>query len=759
MKRTLGTLSALLLLCTVTTIAHAQVEIDARISRSQLSVGETTTLDVVVRGATGDVQQPQFAVPPGVEILGSSRAQNFSWINGRSSSETAFRFEIGPMVAGTHRIGPIEVRVGDRTFRSRALTLRVSAASQRVEGDAGDSDSPASLTVTVEPSRPFVGEPVILRVRLIQRAQLAEDPRYIPPATPGFWSEDASRPESYYADQNRQRVLVTETRTRMYPIGVGAATVGSAIATLALAVPGAIDPLQILRGRVPRREITLRSEPVNVDVRALPSNAPDGFDGAVGELQTRWSADRTETRLDMPITLRFDVRGVGNLPLVQAPPLRSDAFEIFSSTVEDSFPPPGSLRSGRRRFLWTALPRREGTLEVSAPAFAWFDPDAETYRRAPRQALSIEVGPALIASGDTEGGFPSVFRNHPLDPFGREAAPWAWGIAGFALGLGVLFWRKGGERPADAGERARQREWLRVIGLARGPAFWRAAEEAMGWAESRGRDVHHLRREIAAARYGRSEQNLESVRRRVVEHVSQSLPAEIPRWPMRTAGVALLIAAPVICLLFGPGGGSDAGVLRARQADEAARSGDVASARAEWQSLWAEGARSAQLAARLAWADVREGSLAPAVVWVLRGESLGGRNGSLDWVRDRVREAGGMTGAGSARFPLNPIEWSVLALVAAAAAVILWPRRSRAVPAAIAALAFMLVMPIEGAWHARVDRGVMRDSALLEGPDLQLEPGQVVRIIERMGERTRVAAGRGVEGWVSTGLVDSVKSS
>ena len=486
----------------VATPSLAQVELDARLSRSQLSVGETTVLDVVIRGASGEVSQPQFALPPGIEILGTSRSQNFSWVNGRSSSEIGYRFEIGPTVAGTHRIGPIEVRVGGKTYRRAALTMRVTAAPQRVEGSAGDSDSPASLTVTVEPRDPYVGEPVIMRVRLIQRAQLAEDPRYTPPNTPGFWSENASRPESYYADQNRQRVLVTETRTRMYPIDVGPVTVGSATASLALSTRGAVDPLQILRGRVPRRQVTLRSDPVTVNVRALPTGEPEAFDGAVGRLRTQWTADRYETRLDVPITLRFDVRGVGNLPLIRAPDLTSDQFEIFASTVNDSFPAAGSSRSGRRRFLWTALPRSEGTLTIDAPSFSWFDPETQRYRTVSSSPITVEVGPPLIATGTDGTTFPEVFRDAPVDPFARHAQPWAWAIAGLALGAGFVLWRRAGQKPADTGERAKQREWLRAIGLANGPAFWRAAQEATDWAESRGRDVQHLQREISSARYG-----------------------------------------------------------------------------------------------------------------------------------------------------------------------------------------------------------------------------------------------------------------
>jgi hypothetical protein len=625
--------------------------------------------------------------------------------------------------------------------------------------ETGSGRGPASLAVEVEPRRPFVGQPVLLRVRLIQRAQLAEDPRYAPPSTAGFWSEEASRPESFYADERNRRVLVTETRTRMYPIDAGRTEIGEAVASLALALQGgSTDPLQWLRGRVPRRDLVVRSEPLRVDVRPLPGGGPEGFDGAVGTLVVTWTADREETRADVPLSVKLDIRGVGNLPLIQSPTLASDAFEIFASTTEDSFSAPGTLLPGRRRFVWTALPRHQGRHALAPPRLSWFDPRAERYVVASLPALEVEVGPPLMMSSADRATFPSVFVEHPLDPRHRPAAPWAWAIAGLAIGTGIALWRAASRRPADASERAVQREWLRVVGLARGPDFWRAAEDASAWAERRGRDVHHLRREIASARYGGAPPNVESVRRRLIEHLSVCMPPLQPRWPARAAGAALVASGIVLCVVFGPRPGEVAATVRARVADEAARTGDVERARGEWDALWKEGSRSSALAARLAWAEVREGAIAPAVVWVLRGEGNESRDPSLGWVRERVREAGGLTGAGSGPLPLRRLEWSVLALIAGIAGGVVWPRHVASAAFGATAIALAAVVPLERAWDGHVSRGVVAEPAQLEGPDLRLDPGQVVRVVEKSAERARVAVGQGVEGWLPSGALLEVRA-
>ena len=733
--------------------AWGQVEVQARVDRSTLAVGESATLEVVVRGAAGGISDPRFDVPPGLEILGSGRVQNFSWVNGRSTTETIFRYELGPTAAGRFTLGPIRVRVGGQVYQSATLTLSVGAADRRV-GPSGSG--PASLTVDVSPRDPYLGQAVTMRVRLVQRAPLAEDPQYAPPSTPGFWAGDASRPESYYADEGSERVLVTETRSRIYPLAPGTATVGPAVANLALATAG-LDPLQWLRGRSARRELTLRSEPVRVNVRPLPAGAPPGFEGAVGAFSVTWGADRDRTARDVPATVWLELRGVGNLPLIHAPRLESADFEVFASTVDDSLPTAGGEGAGRRRFQWTVLARRQGRLELAAPPVAWFDPAVRRYLTAAPPPIALEVGPAIrVGDGEAEG-FPAVFSDHPLEPGALPAMPWGWALAGLALAGSIVLWRAAGRAPADQAERARQREWLRAVGLAAGPDFWRAAEEASAWLERRAMPVRHLRADIAAARYGKGGVEADAVRRRVVEQLARALPAARPRWPLRLGAGGLGAAAVALAVLLGPHGGEERGALRARAADDAARAGHVDRARAGWLALWREGARSPALAARLAWVEVNAGAAGPAAVWVLRGELGEPRDPALAWVRERVREAGGLAGPGTARLPLRHLEWAILALALGAGAGLAWPRRTPALGLVALAIAASAVYPLQAWLAAHPDREVVRVATTLEGPGLELEAGQVVTVLERGMDRARVRAGRGVTGWIPLDDLDPVR--
>jgi hypothetical protein len=737
--------------------ARAAPQVEARLGAGSVPAGGTVTLLVTVTNPSGGTGDPAFGVPQGLSLLGSDRSQSFSWVNGRSSTVVQFRYEIGADTPGEYSIGPIRVRVGTVDYMSEALPLRVSAASAAPLGGArGGSGAPARLIVEVRPERPWVGQLVQLSMRLVQTSDLADSRAYSAPGTPGFWSESWGDPVEYRAQMGGRAVAVTERRARLYPLAPGIATIGSASLVVA-AAPSAVDPFSSLPNPSPR-PIEIRSDSVRVAVRALPAGAPPGFGNAVGDFQLSWGLDRGHTAQDQAVTLRLDVRGTGNLPLLHTPPLALPDFEVFASTVDDSFAPSGEIAPGRRRFQWTLLPRRAGALSLVPPAFSWFDPGSAGYRSASLPDLPLEVlsaRPSAVSAD--EGGFPRELGREPAEPGGRGARPWGFALSGLLVGLAVRLARSSMAGDDLAGERAKQREYLRAVGLAHGPDFWRAADEAATWAEERGERVAVLKQDIAVARYGGTGASEDDVRRRLVERVAVALPPAGPRTPRRW--LALLIAGVAVALwwLGSPQHGDERLAARARAADTLARERKVDAAGAEWRRLWEEGGGGRpELAARLAWAALSRDRVAEAAVWVLRGRAGEARCGALQWAAGRVREAGGLVGAPPPAWPLRTIEWAALAFALALGAMLEWPRRWSAAALLALSSAAAAAAPFQHASLVRTPIAVVRELVPLAGADLDLDPGQVVTVVRRGGGRVRVRAGRGVEGELPADAVSGV---
>src|SRR5262249_10326963 len=78
------------------------------------------------------------------------------------------------------------------------------------------------------------------------------------------------------------------------------------------------------------------------------------------------------------------------------------------------------------------------------------------------------------------------------------------------------------------------------------------------------------------------------------------------------------------------------------------------------------------------------------------------------------------------------------------------PRRRRARLGAVLAIGCAGVYPVQTRLARSAPLAVLGSGATLQGPDLELSPGQVVTLLARAGERSRVVAGRDIVGWLPT---------
>ena len=741
---------AALLACSLPLTARAAFDVTARLSEEKVEAGGVVSLVVTVTDAAGTVTDPQFTVPSGLDLLGTSRSQQSNVVSGRTVGQVTFHYEIASSRPGRFPIGPIRVTAG-RVTRALEVTLVVVDAPARqgragraaAGAGAGGTSAPAghaasarssprsaagdvaSLVLTLEPSAPVVGQACRLRVQLIQRANMSEDSQYDPPGTPGFWAETWSDLSRYESREGRRTVIVTESALRLYPLAPGPATVSPARGVVTPTPSGLLDPFASLAGM----PVQVRSESLRVSVRPLPSNAPAGFDGGVGVFELDWNADRSHTSRDQAITARLDVRGVGNLPLLRAPAYAPNDFEVFSASVEDSLPAAGTLGRGRRSFLWTLLPRRAGHLRVTAPSMAWFDPAASRYVADTPPELDLDVlSTRAGADGEDMGGMPAAFRSHPARPGGRAAWPLLALLGGAFVALSAECWRRSQRPDASAAERARQREWLRVVGLARGSDFWRTADEVAAWIEDRGRPLLRVRETISAARFGGRTDREEEVRRILVEELGASMPPPIERWPLQAGAAGLAAVGVIVAVLSLPMSLGGRLAERAAAADERARGGDVAAAEAEWTRLWDEAPGDPALAARLAWGALGRDDVAAATVWTLRGDRREARDPAIESIAMRVRDAGGLVGAPGRALPFRSFEWALFAFLLAAGSGVTWPRRRWAVTLAVAACVAGAWFPLETAWRAGQTLAVVRATVPLPPTGVTLDSGQVVRV-------------------------------
>ena len=108
------------------------VQVSATTSTDTVGVQEQFQLTVTVSGRdAGDSEAPRLPGLKGFQVVaGPNVSSQFQWINGRTSSSKSFIYILLPEKEGQFTIDPVEVKFGNRSFKTQPINVRVIASSQ-----------------------------------------------------------------------------------------------------------------------------------------------------------------------------------------------------------------------------------------------------------------------------------------------------------------------------------------------------------------------------------------------------------------------------------------------------------------------------------------------------------------------------------------------------------------------------------------------------------------------------------------------------
>ncbi len=414
-------------------VCAADFQVSASLDRAQIALNEQAVLSVTVTGSGSSVPDPQLPSLPDFQVYNGGKSQNFTWINGKASASVTHNFVLTPSKEGQFAIPPVRILAKGEMVESPAMTLTVSRGDpSAVQGSARPEGAPPPaasaqqahavfITGTVDKNIAYVGEPVVFTFRLYNRVPLMSQPRYQPPAMTGFWAEDLPPQRNYQTSYKGMPYNVTEVRTALFPTLPGKAQVGSAQLTVNLENFGT-DPFGSnffaqFFGR--GEEKTLRTEPVSVTVRPLPSPKPAAFGGAIGSYSLTAQLDKSKVSVGQPLTLSLTIAGRGHiksLPDLQLPPLTN--FRTFDATAATNIEKKDGIVEGSKVFKTVLIPTASGGVTIPAIPFTYFDLGERAYKTIYSKPLTIQVSPApeggaTMASPQGASGAPLIGSTQP----------------------------------------------------------------------------------------------------------------------------------------------------------------------------------------------------------------------------------------------------------------------------------------------------------------------------------------------------------
>lgn len=435
-----------LLLVTATSARADSPKITAVLTSSETELGRPVQLEITVTGAR-NLSPPDSIKADGLDIRYTGESQNFEMFNFKTSSSVTINYTVMPMKSGTFKIPPQMIRAGNQTLQTPELTLQVNESSSRSTRAPG-SRAPAAQSageekiafaeLIVPKKTAYIGEmiPVVIRVGFNSRARLL-DAQAAPHITgQGFTTQKVTAPERSAETIEGRSYIVYTYKTGIAAAHTGNLEIGPAEMNAAVGVPqraarprhqpfdpfsddifndpSFLDPFGTF---LKRHDITVRSEPVELEVKALPPGAPPNFSGAVGNFIMTMQANPKRVQIGDPITINAAISGRGNFDRVNAP-----AFS--DERGWHKYPPSAKFRqdddvgiSGEKTFEMVVSPTEKQT-KIRPLTFAYFDPAKEKYVTLQSEATAIAVegnAPAIAQSSAAPAAVAMPAAQKPAD--------------------------------------------------------------------------------------------------------------------------------------------------------------------------------------------------------------------------------------------------------------------------------------------------------------------------------------------------------
>lgn len=384
----------------------------------QVYAGQQFRVVFSTSGKLESLTPPDFAKLDVLAGPQTSRMQQVQVINGKVDQRvtTSYIYVCSAPEEGTYTIPPVEAKIGGETVKSQAWTIEALAATSNAQptqgrrpgqgrqpqsrGSEGDvvSDKDLFVRVIVDRTNVYKGEPILATVKLYTRVDVAgfEDLRF--PEFNGFWAKEIETAKqisfTQEAYKGREYHVATLRKYALYPQKAGTLEIDPLEASIVYRVHRRAQSIwdEFMGGGYREDVHKVQSAKIKINVKDLPSNAPQGFGGAVGQFTANAQVDKQEVLTNEAVTFTYTITGSGNMQLIPAPDF------TFPNTVE-AFPPKekanyrlkGVTQSGSITYEYVLIPRAPGQIKIPEFTFGYFDPSAKQYKVCITEPISLDI--------------------------------------------------------------------------------------------------------------------------------------------------------------------------------------------------------------------------------------------------------------------------------------------------------------------------------------------------------------------------------
>lgn len=468
-------------------LAHAApMQVTASLSRDHARVGQIVTLTVRMVHAGRVGQDPDFKVlSQDFEILRTSRSVSAGIDGGRVSMNVDWVAQLRPRRAGKLEIPEFHVD-GKATT---PLTLTVSEdASPSADGD----DEPVFVRISTDNDNPYVGQQVIVTVRLYHSASVTGALRF--PQSGAFDERDLGDNAHHAEPEGGHDYQVDVSHFAVIPQRAGALELPP------VTFEGRLFPDALFGQNSNGQPVLAQSQGIAFHVRAIPAVVQDQTWLPAQEISLTLtglpSDGRTEVGQPMTVTLTERATGLPyeSLPDPTLPKL--DTAGVYPDKVQGKTIGYGKWLHGVRSRRFVVVPRVAGPLTIPEISLHWWNVHTDELAQVtiPEHTLTVVAAGAAVVSHGSSPPMPAAAAVPGLRGW-RLAALIVLGLAALVAGA-WLAWRRRSDDSEHPSTRQARRRFLTTLRDGAAPAT--QARCLLAWARIERPEVRSLG-DLAAA--------------------------------------------------------------------------------------------------------------------------------------------------------------------------------------------------------------------------------------------------------------------
>lgn len=336
-----------------------------------------------------------------------STSMNTQIINGQVSQSVTYtyNYNLQSTQEGVFTIPSASAVVKGKTYTSNPVKIEVVKGNQEKQQGAQGGGSPDGVNaddlfvkIDVDRNQVYKGEQIFATIKIYTRITLARFGEIKMPAFGGFWNKEIPTSEQVSLERTNYNGRIynvgTIRKTILVPQKTGKISIEPFEIECFVNVQrkGQRSPFDDFFGSYETVTKRIKSLPVEITVKPFPDNQPAGFSGAVGRFTVTAGIDKNEVKTNEAITLKVNVKGNGNIKLIDLPAFRFPAdLEVYDPKITDNIDAGSNGITGSKTFDYLIIPRHAGTFEIPAWSFSYFDPSTGSFKSFTSDIMKINV--------------------------------------------------------------------------------------------------------------------------------------------------------------------------------------------------------------------------------------------------------------------------------------------------------------------------------------------------------------------------------